>query len=459
VTDVSASPPAVPGTAQAEPDRAGAPPVDQVADPGRSPGRRQRLPGVWQNQAFRLLWGGQTVSMLGSQVTQVAVPLLAVITLHASIAQMGVLGTVARLPFLLYIVAGVWVDRSRRRRVLIGTDLGRGVLMLSLPVAALFGVLTLPLLVVVVLAVMVLSVWFDIAYLSYVPALVEVRELTTANTVMETSNSLAMVVGNSIGGFLVEVLTAPIAILIDSLSFFASAVAVWRIRRPEPPLADTDRSGLRGVASSLAVGVRYVVHDRILAPLCLAIGLYNLFWSAELALYVFYLARDLHLGAGIIGLTLAAAAPGAAAGSALAGQAQRKLGVSTTIISALTLFAVSACLIPLAPKDHAVAIPMLMVAGFLMYAGLQLCSINVITTRQTISPRELLGRITASFRFMAFGTAPFGSMLGGLLGLTLGARDGILAAVLGLFLAPLVVALSPVRKLRRLPVPDSESGN
>jgi predicted MFS family arabinose efflux permease len=285
---------------------------------------------------------------------------------------------------------------------------------------------------------------------------VERHELTTANTVMETANSTAQVAGNSLGGFLIQLLTAPVAIVVDSLSYFISAVAVWQIRRPEPPLAIREGSGMRDLLASIATGVRFVLRDRILAPLVLAIGIYDLFWSAELALYVFYLAKDLQLGPGVIGLTLAAAGPGAVVGSALAGKAQRTLGVGGAIISALTLFAVAAWLIPLAPKDRTVAVPMLMAAAFLMYAGLQICTINVITTRQTIAPRELIGRVTASFRFMAFGTAPFGSMLGGLFGVTLGVRDGLFVAVAGLFLAPVVVMASPVRRLRRLPAAESK---
>jgi MFS family permease len=417
-------------------------------------GRKRRLPSVWQNPDFRLLWAGQSVSMLGTAVTSVAVPLLAVVTLHASIAQMGVLGTAVRLPFLLYVIAGVWVDRTRRRRILISTDLGRGILLLSIPVAALTHVLTLPFLFVAAFTVMVLGVWFDIAYLSYVPALVERHELTTANSVMETSSSAAQIAGSSLGGFLVQLLTAPIAIVVDSLSYFISGAAVWRIRKPEPPLSVRPGSGLRDVISSTAVGMRFVLHNRVLAPLVLAIGIFCLAAAAEQALYVFYLAKVLHLGAGIIGLTLAATAPGAVAGAALAGKAQRRLGVGRTIIGALTLFAAAAWLIPLASADRVVAVAMLMVAAFLMGVGLQLCNTNVITTRQMIAPPELIGRVTASFRFMAFGTAPFGSMLGGLLGATLGARGGLFAAVAGLLLAPAVVLASPVRRLRRLPEPE-----
>jgi MFS family permease len=421
-------------------------------------GSRRRLPGVWHNPAFRLLWAGQTVSMLGSQITSVVVPLLAVISLHASIADMGVLGTVVRLPYLLYLAAGVWVDRTSRRRMLISTDLSRGALMLSIPIAALTHVLTLPLLLFVVFTVMVLGVWFDIAYLSYVPSLVEGHELTTANSIMETSSSTAQVAGNSIGGFLVQLLTAPIAIFVDSASFVISAFAVWRIRKPEPPLPAREGSGVREIISSTAAGLRYVVRNRILAPLALAIGSYMLFWSAQLALYVYYLANSLHLNAGVIGLTLAAAGPGAVAGAALAGKSQRTIGVAGTIIGALTLFGAAAFLIPLAPHNRVAAVPVLLAAEFLMGAGLQLCNINVITTRQTITPRALLGRVTASSRFLAFGTAPFGSMLGGLLGTTLGARGGLFVAAAGLLLPPAIVLASPVRKLRRLPAAAEPAG-
>ncbi len=418
---------------------------------GSKPRLPSRLPSVWHSRDFRLLWAGQSVSMLGSQVTSVALPLLAVVTLHASVAQMGVLGTVIRLPFLLYLVAGVWVDRARRRRILIGTDLARGVLLLSIPVAALTHVLTMPFLLVIAFTAMLLGVWFDTAYHSYVPALVQRHELTTANSVMETSSSLAQIAGTSLGGLLVQLLTAPIAIVADSVSYFISWVAVWRIRKPEPPLPARQGSGLRDIWSSTSEGMRFVLSDRILAPLALAIGVFCLVGAAESALYIFYLAKVLRLGAGFIGLTLAAGGPGAVAGAALAGKAQRTLGIGMTIIGGLTLFAGAAWLIPLASANRALAVPMLLAAAFGMGVGLQLCNTNVITVRQVIAPPELIGRVTASFRFLAFGTGPFGSLLGGLLGTTLGVRGGLFAAVAGMLLAPAVVLASPVRRLRRLP--------
>lgn len=409
---------------------------------------------VWRGADFRRLWVGQTISQLGTQVTVVVLPLIAVVSLHATVADMGFLSTAVRVPYLLYLVAGVWVDRMRRRPLLVGTDLSRGVLLLLLPVAALAHVLSLELLIGVIFAVMVIGVWFDIAYLSYVPALVDREELTSANTITETSNSLAQVAGNSVAGFLVQLLTAPIAILADSLSYFISAALVWRIRKPEPAAPPRQGSGIRDIGRSIAAGARYIRRHRFLAPLALAIGINNVFYAAELAQFVFYLDRQLHLGAGLIGLIFAAGGPGAVAGSALAGKAQRAVGVAGAIIGGLTLFAVSALAIPFVPEQKLVAVPVLMVATFFMMAGGQICSINVITARQTMAPTEYLGRINASFRFMALGTSPFGSLLGGLLGSTLGVRDGILAAVAGMFLAPALVWLSPVRRLRTLPEAD-----
>lgn len=418
--------------------------------------------GVWANQDFVRLWAGQTVSQLGSMVTWVALPLVAVVFLHASTAQMGLLSAVGRVPYMFYLVAGVTADRVRRRPLLMATDLGRGLLLLAIPLAATAHVLTLTWLMAILFAEMTLSVWFDISYLSYIPSLVERPQLMAANTVMETSNSTARFAGPGLGGILVQLFTAPFAILADSASYFLSAFAVWRIRRPEPPPSIERGGGLREIASSVATGLRFVRRSKVLGPLALAVGVNNIFWAAELALYVFFLARGLHLGAAVIGLTLAAQGPGAIAGSALAGHVQRLAGVSGAIIGGLALFAFSALLIPASPRQGIVAVPMLVLAGFLMAGGGQVCSINIITTRQTISPPELLGRVNASFRFMAFGTSPLGSLLGGLLGTLLGARGGLFVAVAGMFLAPLILCLSPVRTVRLMTDgvagPDQSSG-
>ncbi|HLX49729.1 MAG TPA: MFS transporter [Streptosporangiaceae bacterium] len=407
---------------------------------------------LWQHADFLRLWGGQAISQVGSQITLVALPLIAVERLHATASVMGVIGAVGRLPFVLYLVAGVWVDRVRRRRVLLGADLARGALLLVIPLSAAAHALSLWLLGAVLFAVMTLSVWFDTAYMSYLPSLVDRRLLMQGNSVMESTRSGAQVVGPSLGGILVAALSAPAAIVADAVSFFVSAFSLWRIRRPEPKPEPERSLGVGGMFSAIGVGLKFVAKDRTLGPLALAIGVSNLVWAAELALYIIYLAKGLGLPAELIGLALAAAGPGALAGSALAGKIQRKIGVSGAITGGLALFAVSALLIPAAPAHHeALATGMLMVAGLGMSAGGQVCVVNVMTTRQMMTPDHLLGRVNASFRFIGLGVSPLGSLLGGALGAILGLRLGLLVAVLGMFLAPVIVLASPVRRVRVLP--------
>lgn len=407
---------------------------------------------LWQHADFVRLWGGQAISQIGSQVTVVALPLAAVDRLHATASVMGLLGAVGRLPFVFYLVAGVWVDRVRRRRVMLTADLARGIMLLAIPLSAAAHVLTLWSLGAVLFAVMLLSVWFDTAYMSYLPSLVDRRLLMQGNTVMESTRSGAQIVGPSVGGTLVQLLTAPAAVIVDAASFFMSALSLWRIRRAEPaPAADptSGAGGVRGMVAAIRVGLKFVVRDRVLGPLALAIGVSNLVWAAELALYILYLARGLRLAAWLIGLILAAAGPGALAGSALAGRVQRKIGAGGAITGGLALFALAALLIPTAPARPAgLTTALLMVAGFGMSAGGQICVVNVMTTRQLMTPDHLLGRVNASFRLVGLGVSPLGSLLGGWLGTVLGLRGGLFVAVLGMFAAPLIVFFSPASRIR-----------
>jgi MFS family permease len=407
--------------------------------------------GVWREPDFLKLWIGQTASQLGSQVTRVASPRVAVVYLHASAGQMGVLGALGRLPFLLYLVVGVWIDRMRRRPVVIGSDLARGVLLLGVPLAAFAGVLSFWLLAALTFLVMLLSVWFDIGYMSYVPGLVEKKNLMQANTIMESSRSSAQFAGPGVGGVLVQVLTAPAAILIDCASYFVSAFAVWRIRKPEPAPEPSAGHGIRGVASSIGEGMRFLVKHPTLRPMAIAIGINNLAWAAELALYVLFLARTIGLSAPLIGLTLAASGPGALVGSMLAGKVQKKIGLAGAIVGGLLLFAAAALLIPFAPHQPAVAVPVLMVAAFCMSLGGQVCAVNVLTTRQIITPDRLQGRVNASFRFLALGVSPLGSLLGGLLGTVAGTQPALFISIAAMFLGPIVMLVSPVRRVRQIP--------
>lgn len=331
-------------------------------------------------------------------------------------------------------------------------DLARGILLLAIPLSAAVHALTLWTLGAVLFAVMLLSVWFDTAYMSYLPSLVDRRLLMQGNTVMESTRSGAQIIGPSVGGTLVQLLTAPAAVIADAATFFVSAVSLGRIRRAEPkPAADpaAGGGGVRGMTAAIRVGLKFVVRDRVLGPLALAIGVSNLVWAAELALYILYLARGLRLAAWLIGLILAAAGPGALAGSALAGKIQRRIGAGGAITGGLALFALAALLIPTVPaRPVGLATALLMVSGFGMSAGGQICVVNVMTTRQLMTPDHLLGRVNASFRLVGLGVSPLGSLLGGWLGAVLGLRDGLYIAVLGMFAAPLIVLFSPASRIR-----------
>jgi MFS family permease len=484
---------------------------------------------LWRNRDFVLLWGGETVASFGAMVGAVVVPLLAVQTLHAGAGQMGLLGAAGKLPFLLYVVAGVWVDRVSRRPVLIGANLARALLLLLIPIEAVAGVLSLGLLAATLFAAATCTVWFDTAYMSYLPSLVARDQLVEGNSLLESTRAAAQVAGPSLGGILVQVLTAPVAVLVDAVSLLASAAMIWRIRRPEGTAEGTaaaaagetaaqsgkahpgagpgrsgspnssrhaaaipgarlnagaggspsagpaasrnsagqdaspdgagpgagrgsaGRRGLRGVRADLMEGFRFVAGSRTLRPLALAIGLSNAAGAAEVALYVIFLVTDLGLPAALVGVTLAGAGPGTLVGALFAGRTARRIGISGAIIGGLALFAAATLLIPLTPHGTPAAVPLLVVAGFLMAVGGQTCAVNVMSLRQAITPDRLQGRVNASFRFLGLGLSPLGALAGGLVGAALGARPALFLAAAAMVAAPVIVACSPVRRIRALP--------
>lgn len=409
-----------------------------------APRRRFFADPLWRNHDFARLWWGQTLSQIGSQVSVVAVPLIALYTLNAGPGAMGALGAVGRLPFLLYLFAGVWVDRTRRRPVMITTDIGRALVLAAILAAAVTHHLTIWWLGAGIAVSMLLTVWFDTAYMTAVPSLVERTQLMGANTRLETSRSAAQAAGPAIGGVLVQLLTAPVAIAVDAVSFVASAGFVRGVKKPEA--APEHRTlAFRSVMGDLMEGLRYVFGHRLLRPLAVALLINNLAWASELALYFIFLVRGVGLSASLIGLTLAAAGPGAIVGSMLAGRVRAKWGAPTAIIGGLFLFAATAALIPLSAGPTPVKVVTLMAAGFFMALGGQVCAINVLTWRQSITPDRLLGRANATFRFVVLGVSPLGSIAGGVLGSQLGLRPALWVSIAAMFVAPLIVMASAVR--------------
>jgi predicted MFS family arabinose efflux permease len=301
------------------------------------------------------------------------------------------------------------------------------------------------------LAVMLLTVWFDVAYMSYLPSIVQRDQLVDGNIRLEVSRSAAQICGPGLGGLLVQVLTAPVAIVADAASYGVSALAMTRIRTPEPR---PERTGpAAGVRAEIAEGLRFVLGHPQLRLLVLAVGIGNLFWAVQLSVYVLYMSRELGLRPAVIGIVLGAAGPGALVGSLLAGRLLRRAGLGPTLIMAQFLFGLASLLVPAAPDGLAGA-GFLLAAQFLTALAFQVSSINIVSLRQAITPDRLLGRVNASFRFVGLGISPLGSLAGGALGSLLGLRPALLLAALGLLVAPSMLLLSPVRRLREVPAAE-----
>lgn len=420
------------------------------------PSRRVFSAPVWRNRGFVLLWSGQAFSQFGAFASSVVVPLLAIETLHAGPSEIGVLGLMGRLPALLYIVAGVWVDRMRKRPILVGASLIRSVLLLLVPVEATIGVLSVGLLSATLFVSAGLTVWFDTAYMSYLPSLVGRAHLVEGNSRMESARAAAQVTGPSVGGLLVQAVTAPVAVVLDGVSLLCSAFLIGRIRHPEPKPAPGPR-GIHGVRADLMEGLRFLVRHPVLRPLAVAIAINNIAWAAEVTLYVIYLVTVLGLPASLVGLTLIGSGPGALVGALAAAGVARRIGLAGAIVAGLAVFFLGGLLIPLSPGIVGVAMPMLIVAGFVMSVGGQVCSVNVISLRQGLAPDHLQGRVNGSFRFLAYGLAPLGALFGGLAGTLLGERNALFVAVGLMAVAPLLVRCSAARRIRELPEPRKEA--
>jgi MFS family permease len=400
---------------------------------------------LWREPDFLRLWGAQTVSQVGSQVSRLALPLVAILSLHATTFQVAALGTVEFLPFvLLTLPAGVWVDRLRRRPILMVADWGRAVVLGSVPLAYVFGSLTLAQLYVVGFLVGVGTVFFDVAYQSYLPALVERDNLVEGNTKLEFSRAASQVTGPTIAGALVAALRAPYAVAADAVSFVVSAILILRIDKSEPaPIAAEERESMR---EEIGTGLRYTMRHPLLRPLVVQIGIGNFFLSSVTSILLVYAVRDLHLAPTTIGLTFSLGNVGLLVGAAIARRMASALGVGPTLIIGAAATGLAYLIFAAAPRTA--AIPLLALAEFVWSLGAVLYYVNGISLIQTITPDRLLGRVNASRRFAVWGVIPFGNLLGGALGTTLGLRTAIWIGATGTALSALPLLLSPMRHVR-----------
>ena len=418
-----------------------------------------RPPSLWRHFDFLKLWTAATVSGLGDEISGLAIPFVAIVTLGATPLEMGLLGTLQFLPFILFTLpAGVWVDRLRRRPILIIGDVGRAALLASIPVAYVAGVLTIYQVYAVAFLVGTFTVFFDVAYQSYLPALVSRDELVEGNSKLEVSRSGVQIAGPGIGGVIIGLVSAPVAIVIDSLSFVVSALFVFLIRRHEPPVKrETAEDGTRppGMRAEVAEGLRYVLRNRYLAPIAACTALANLFGNLAGAVLLLYVVREIELTAQVIGIAFSVANIGVLGGALLAAPIASRVGVGRTIVGAAVLFAPGTLLIAAAPQDIFLpfAIAALLIGGF----GSVVYNINQVSLRQAITPERMQGRMNATMRFIVWGSIPVGTMLGGAIGTWFGLREALWVGAIGSLVAFVPPLLSPVWKLQRIPEPEGEA--
>jgi MFS family permease len=412
----------------------------------------RRPGGLWLHRDFRSLWGAETISQFGSQVTFLALPLAAILVLHETTFRVALLTTVEFLPFLLFTLpAGVWVDRLRRRPILIVSDVGRALALLTIPVAHWLGVLTIWQLYAVAFVHGVGTVFFDVSYQSYLPALVGRDQIVEGNSKLEVSRAAANIGGPGLAGGLVAALTAPIAILVDAISFLFSALLLGAIRTKEAPPPREDRRSLR---AELGEGLRYVLTHRYQRGMVASVALSNFFGQVVFSILLVYAVRELGLSAGTIGVALAIGNLGTLAAALTARRISDRVGVGRTILLAAVLFCPGTLLIALAPKD--LAIPFITASMLIIGFGGILYNVTAISLIQAITPDRILGRANASRRFVVWGVIPFGGLAGGALGSAIGLRETMVIGALGGVLAIVPILLSPVRSVGRMSELDDQ---
>ena len=434
-----------------------------VATPGvpPAPGEevRPRRGGLWHHLDFRRLWIGETVSQFGTFVSQLALPLVAILILHASTFEVGLLATFEMLAFLVVgLPAGAWVDRMRYRWVLIVNDVIRALALGSIPLAQLLGILSIGQLYVVALVTGVSTVFFDVAYQSYLPQLVDRTALVEGNAKLQASESVSQIAGPTAGGVLIQVLTAPYAVLVDALSFLWSAGWVGAIRnRPPKPERKPDRN----LAREIKEGLAFVIGNRLLRSIAMCTGSSNLFSNIAFPVYYILLARELHLSAGVIGLFTSIGAVGGLCGSLVVARIAKRLGQGPTIWMSALACGLPAFVVPFVHRDWTLGL--LAVSQLLLWSGVVVYNITQVSFRQGLCPPNLLGRMNATMRFLVWGTIPVGAFLGGVLGSTIGVRQTLFVAAVGESLAFVPVFLSPLRRMRELPsyvpVPPGETAS
>jgi MFS family permease len=410
---------------------------------------RLRFPAALQERQFRRFWLGETISLFGDQITLIALPLVAVLELDASAAQMGYLGAAELVPALLFSLHfGAWVDRrGRRRQTMVLTALGRAALLATIPIAWALGALTLAQLYVVGFLVGTLSVLFFVSYSTLFVSLVPRERYLEANSLLNGSRALSFVGGPSLGGLLVQVFSAPGALVADAVSFLASALSLGSISPTEPPSEKAERGHMKA-------GMRYLWGSPIIRASLLATATINFFNFVFWALFILYATRALGVRPGALGLVLGAASVGGVIGSVVTGRISRRIGVGPAFALGCVLFPAPLVLVPLAGGPYWTVLGCLFAAEFASGFGVMVLDISAATIKAALVPDRLRARVSGAYMVVNYGIRPLGAIAGGALGTWIGLRTTLWIGAAGAILGALWLLPSPVLRLRDLPEQD-----
>ncbi|HVN84834.1 MAG TPA: MFS transporter [Candidatus Binatia bacterium] len=409
--------------------------------------------GLWRHRDFVKLWAGETISVFGSLVTATALPFTAVLLLHATPMQMSLLRAADIAPQLLVgVAAGVWVDRLPRRLVLIATDLGRALLLATIPAAVFFGVLRIEQLYAVGFLAGLLSMVFAVAFRAYLPSLVRREDLVEGNSKLSASAAVAEVGAFSLTGWLVQVLTGPIAILIDACSYVVSAAFVSTIRAREPPIPPAAH---RRMLRESAEGLRFVVGHPVLRTLAVSTMLLQFAFYVFSTVFMLFVTTELGFAPGVLGMIFAVGGVSSLVGASAAQRATQRFGVGSTMITGLLCTGLGILLVPLAPGATALGAALLIAQQLVEDGAATIYDLTEVSVRQSLAPSRMLGRVNASLRMASLAAMLLGSLVGGVLGETIGLRATLVVAALSPLVAAVWLAGSPVRSLRSVAAGES----
>jgi predicted MFS family arabinose efflux permease len=412
---------------------------------------RFKRTGLWLHGDFLKLWAGETISLFGSLVGRSALIFTAVLVLHATPLEIGVLGAAELLPDVLFgLVAGVWVDRLRRRPIMIVADIGQFAVLATIPLAYAFDALTIGQVFAVAFVAGTFHVFFYVSYWTYLPTLVEKDAILEGNSKMAGTWAVAEVAGFGVSGWLVQVLTAPVAILVDSLSFLVSAAALLRIRKPEPqPKPAEERTGVR---QEIVEGGRAIIHEPVLRATAVAHALAGFSFRVYGAVYLLYATDVLGFKPGVLGMTWGVGGATSLVGAMFAGRAAARLGLGPALTLGLTGMGLLMLLFPAAHDASLIALALLVGQQF-GDGFFTIWDINQVTLRQSITAEHVLGRVNAGFRFAGQGAMLAGALTGGVLGEVIGLRSTLILGSGVMLAAGAWLTVTPVWGMRTALVP------